>query len=477
MLIAACRRPAGRPAEPAPSPSAASEPHAVLQVPFTTAIADLRSLVEGAIPLADDVGKWSGQVNGGADRCRDSGYDYAYHIERDPVHLRSTPDGGITVSAHIRYAGAGRARPRLPLGRCGPPFTLSCGYDGGDQLRGATISFTAKPELGPDWSLRFHAGNARAIADGTPCEVSFLGLDITDRVMGYATDFLNRQLATINDRIAADPRPRALAQRAWALVQEPLPVGSVGWLTLAPQAIGISSVVAGRDSLTVTARIAAQPVITLGAKPPATQTPLPENSQVSGDDSIRVVLPVLADYATVAAGIARAFHLSDGGIRYPPTGRSYVKPTSVDVMSSGSDLVIRVGFTGAATGVLYLAGTPVYDTATHVVSVPNLDYTPETRNVILRLRNWLGHDDLRDDLRAKATLDLTQPIEQATTLLTRAMNQTVGPVTLTGSVGRLDVTEIGVDRSKRQVRALVAASGRLAASVAPQKPLAPPDTP
>jgi hypothetical protein len=280
------------------------------------AIADLRSLVEGAIPLVDDVGRWNGSVAGGADRCRDGGYDYAYHIERDPVHLRPTADGAIIVSAHIRYAGAGRARPRLPLGRCGPPFSLSCGYDS-DQLRGASIRFTAKPELGPDWSLRFHAGNATAVADeGSRCEVSFLGIDITDRVMGYATDFLNRQLATINDRIAADPRPRALVRRAWSLVQEPLPVGSVGWLTLAPQAIGISSVVASQDSLTVVARVAARPVVTLGPQPPVTQTSLPDNAPLSGTDSIRVTLPVVADYAAVAAGIARALRR---GAEDPPS--------------------------------------------------------------------------------------------------------------------------------------------------------------
>jgi acyl-CoA synthetase (AMP-forming)/AMP-acid ligase II len=254
---------------------------------------------------------------------------------------------------------------------------------------------------------------------------------------------------------------------------EPLPVGTVGWLAVAPQAIGVSSVTAGRDSLTVTARVAAQPVMTLGPKPAATDAPLPPNTPLEGDDSIRVTLPVVADYATVAAEIANAFHLRDGGIRYPAVGRSYVKPTSVDVLSNGPDLVVRVGFKGAASGVLYLAGTPVYDSVTHVVSVPNLDYVPETRNLVLRLKEWLGHDDLRNDLRAKATLDLTQPIQQAVALLTRAMNQTVGPVTLAGAVGRLDVAAVGVDGTRRQVRATVVASGRLSAAVAPPKPQSP----
>jgi hypothetical protein len=236
---------------------------------------------------------------------------------------------------------------------------------------------------------------------------------------------------------------------------------------MAPKAVGVSQVTAAGDSLRVAMRVVSQPLFEIGNKPSLGTDPLPANVPVQGDDSIRIMLPVTADYSAVEAALRKTFRLDEGGIRYPAVGRFYIKPKSVDVLSNGPDLVVRVGFKGSAKGTLYLAGAPQYDPTTHVVTVPDLDYTAETRNLLLQLADWAGHDALRDDLRAKATIDLTAPIQRLTAQLEAALNQTSGPLTLSGHVDRLALDKLRVIEEGRKVAALLTATGRLSVSVNP----------
>ena len=465
-MASACHHYDASPPSPKPLPAPTPISPSVVQLPVAMALGDLATAMDQAIPQVEDVPRYNGSVGGGADHCS-NGFNYGYHIERGAIQLSPTGAGALAAGAHIRYAGAARARPSIPVFGCGPLFGASCGYDG-DALRDADIGLTTAPEVRPDWSVSMNAANGSATASpGSRCRVTFLGIDITDRVMGWASDFMNRQLANVNQHIAADTRFHDLAARAWTLAQSPVPIADIGWLSIAPKAVGVSQVTASGDSLRVSMRVVSEPFFQIGNKPSTSTDPLPANVAVPGDDSIRVLLPVTADYAAVEAALRKAFRLDEGGIRYPAVGRFYLKPNSVDVLSNGPDLVVRVGFKGSAKGTLYLAGAPQYDPNTHVVTVPDLDYTTETKNLFVKLANWAGHDALRDDLRAKATIDLTAPIQRLTAQLEAALNQTSGPLTLRGHVDRLALDKLRVIEEGRKVAALLEATGRLSVSVNP----------
>jgi len=456
------------PPAPKPTPQPPAPAASVVQLPVALAVADLQPLIETGLPTSEDLPRFNGSVNGGADNCHGGGLNYGYHIDRAPVQVGATADNGLTVGADIRYAGGVRFRKAIdvgPIHTCSPLVTASCGYDG-DPMKGAHVGMVARPAVSPDWSVLLNAGNASANPTAGTCNVTIFGFDVTGRVMGFARDFLNRQAAAINQRVASDRRLRTRVESGWRAAFAVVPVGA-GWLAIAPEEAGIAPVTVRSDSLRTVVRAVARTVFHAGQKPEVTPTPLPQNTVPSGPDALRIDLPVEADYGAIAAAIRKEFRIGEGGIRYPATGRFFLRPTAVDVLSNGPDLVVRVAFSGSAKGVFYLAGTPVYDPATRVVSVPNLDYTAETKNLLLRLADWVGHDALRNDLRAKARIDLTAPLQRARQTVTASLNQTVGPLTLTGRIDDLDMLGIQVQEQQRQVSALIRMTGQLSGTLHP----------
>ena len=137
-------------------------------------------------------------------------------------------------------------------------------------------------------------------------------------------------------------------------------------------------------------------------------------------------------------------------------------------MSNGPQLVVRVGFKGhLADGVLYLAGTPTYDSTTHQVTAPDLDYTAETKSILLKFADWLGHDALRDALRARVAVDVGPAADKVKALATAFLNQSSDRFELTGQVDRVDLARIQVIPSANVIRVDARVIGRVSATLLP----------
>ena len=174
-------------------------------------------------------------------------------------------------------------------------------------------------------------------------------------------------------------------------------------------------------------------------------------------------MPVRIDYAILERALVEALRLDTGGVRYPATGRRYVRPTHATLSGYGASVVLRVEFTGFADGVVYLTGTPVLDPETEQLTIPDLEFTLETRSLLMRMAAFLRADDMRSDLRSRLRIDLRTPLEAVRLQLTRALRRRVGPVELTGSVDSLHVAALYADPATQSVRATVRAVGVVAA--------------
>ena len=448
-----------------PMPSDSSTPPAAastVQMVAAAATAQLQHALDSVVPGGVEVPRYNLSINGGADHCP-NGISAGYYIRRTPLEIEPAGDGRLAVVTTVDYGVAGRARPKL-LVVCGPLFGVQCGYDR-DGPRKARLRLYAKAEVDDSWALQLHAGGAEAQPINR-CLVSILRIDITERMLETARAFLNGQTAALDGRAAQDGHLRTAMARAWRAAWTPLPVGHDGWLVISPESAGLSALSVGNDSLRLTARLVARPVLTFGARPGPSATELPPNSGVGEDDSMRIELPIHADYSVLRDELRSAFRLGRGGIRYPATGHFHLKPTDVAVSGAGTQLVVRVQFKGSAKGVLYLTGTPVYDTVASVITVPDLDYTLETRNLLLKVAKWVAGDQLRDDLRAKIRIELAEPVTAARARLLSAMNGEHGPLLLHGAISHLALRSLRVDPSNRRVEALVLFTGQLSAALA-----------
>lgn len=451
------------PPGPPPSPVIPPTPASVVQVPIALSVADIRTTLDAAVPRDTSVGRYNAQINGGADNCA-HGVSYGFFVHRvGALSFDPQADGSFAFGSGLEY-GIG-AQGRIPPIICA--FTrVNCGYDG-EAPRDASLSIHAKPEIDVFWALQLNAGNAQFIPGGHPCTVTILGINVTPLLAGAATRFLNNAAGTMNAKIAGDQRIHDALATAWLAGWAPIDLGSGAWLLVQPKSIGVKSFVGAKDSLRAAVRLAAFPEVVVGPKPNPTPTNLPNNTNVSGDDSLRIQLPLQGDYNAIKAALNTALHLESGGIRYPAVGPIYLKPTDVDISGNGSQLIARVAFKGSAKGILYLVGTPKFDASTQSLTVPDLDYTLETKNVLLKLANWTAGSQMRDDLRSKLVVNLAPEMQAAKDRVVKALNRQVGSVTFIGTVYTLGLQSINVNDKKRTVDALALLTGSLSASVKP----------
>jgi hypothetical protein len=92
------------------------------------------------------------------------------------------------------------------------------------------------------------------------------------------------------------------------------------------------------------------------------------------------------------------------------------------------------------------------------VSVPDLDFSVESRGVLPEVAEWLLYDQLRDQMRAAARFDVGDRIAKIRADVDRALDrQLARGVTSTGGVDR--ITPLGVFVFSKSVAAVVDAEG------------------
>jgi hypothetical protein len=236
------------------------------------------------------------------------------------------------------------------------------------------------------------------------------------------------------------------------------------WLALNPEGIGVVPVTFAEGELHTGIQVRLRPEVSAGAKPNVSPKPFPEADIAAPSDTFKLQIPVDVKHLFVQARLDKALDLDDGGMTITMSGYS-VRVTSADVTGQGSKIAIKLTFAGDLDGTAYLTGTPYYDTSTHMLSFPDLDYTLETSEALLKSANWFAHGEVRDRLRERFTLDMAQPIEQMKQGLGAALNRSRGNVHLHGTVEELNL--LGVYRLPNGdvFTAYLAASGKITADV------------
>ncbi|HEX6575535.1 MAG TPA: DUF4403 family protein, partial [Gemmatimonadaceae bacterium] len=186
LLIAACEArldvDAPPPAMMADTDTLPSLPTSTLDIPLTLDLSPVVGALDKAVPTK--FGNIDEQKQTSNKRVK-----IAYEATRDPfaVSLNGTT---ATISGVVHYKGRGWYNPRI-----GPDVSSSCGIS--DAQPRAKIVISSKLEITPEWRLK---GKSR-IADVEPysserrdqCRVTFLKIDVTDRVISATREALEKQ--------------------------------------------------------------------------------------------------------------------------------------------------------------------------------------------------------------------------------------------------------------------------------------------
>jgi hypothetical protein len=436
-------------AAPPPPPAATSRFSVPLEYDFTAVLRLVEQIVPHTFGSLDSV-----KVMG-----TDTRKHYAFEAVRGP--FTAFADGNLLhLRTTIEYSAKAYYKPML-----GPTVATGCG-EGKERPR-VVVELATPIGLTEHYHLVSHARIVKVEPASTEprdhCEVSIakvVHMDATDRVMGAARAGLEGQLASIDRKIGGvDLTDRVKGW--WGMLARPIKLTDGVWLTLGPQQLRMGLVSGRSKVLTVPVSLDARPAIITGlSAPDSVVPPLPPLARDTAVNGFHVIMDGLVDYGTAS----RAINAAVGARRFTQSGHT-VTLNSVSVLPEPKGrLALALSFTGDATGVLRLVGTPLYDHVHNVIAVPDLDFDLQTDNTLIQTYTWLKSDALRTSLRQKARIPARPVLDKGKALLLEGLNRKLGDaVTLSATVDSIAVRGLFVTRDGVVVRG--EATGRAGVAV------------
>ena len=421
--------------------AAAQEDISTIAMPIRTTLAPLIPLVEAQVPKSI------------ARTISETGFTVVYDIDRDPIQL--SMQGEMLRARTVVHYGA-QACPNFRRIPC-----LSCGMD--EPKRDAIIVIHSKFSWDRDWRLR-SASTAEEAEFPNRCRVTMLKLDITEHYIAPIVNDQLRSVARTVDRHTPElANLQPVARDVWNTLQLPYEIAPRTFLLFDPIDVALGGVRGNALEVTSTLTMRARTRIVVGDKPAVALKPLPPLMFGESAGGLRIPFDLEVPYAEASRLATEQFGHREYTLK---SGRLKLEEIAISPGKSGRVAVsATIDYDGKYSGPIVLEGTPQYDQATRSVSIPDLDYSLESRqrSLFFRIGEWFAHDNVRDQLRASARFPLSEQIDVVTEEINRAINRPVADgVTLRGAVGSILPQRVTPAEGALIVRVMVTGNAEIA---------------
>jgi hypothetical protein len=359
---------------------------------------------------------------------------YAFQIRREALTVNLKADT-FFVATTIHYQGRVWYDPPI-----GPEVSASCGTKG-DEPR-ARIVLSVRPSLTAGWRLEakprlVHLGPLTK-TERDQCEVSFLSLDMTGKVLDAARDAITALLPKLGEKLAGLD-VKSEFEKVWNEIQKPIHLADSVWLLLDPTGIRLGRLGGNAEMVGGTIGVNANPKIETGPKPMVAYRPVPPLDTAAAETGLNLLLEGRFDYGVIGKSLTD--ELKGTEIKTPGGAVQIQELAAYGV--GGGRIALGVRFTGTASGQIFFVGTPRYDPETGKISVPDLDFDASTTPLLVKGLAWLRDRQIRDLLRAQATFPSGDAMDKIATVAVDGMNRelTTG-IILSASINESKVVAI-----------------------------------
>ncbi len=361
---------------------------------------------------------------------------YRFNLYREPLYF-VLKGNRVLMHTTVNYwfeVGLRMGTYVKGMGSCGLPP---------ESFRKARLGIQAEVALTPDWGLDLKLTPEEPLRiDG--CHVTYLGYDITDKVLAGMKDNLAKATRALQAQIQEATRLRPRAEAAWLQAQQPVELAPGVFLMLNPERVRLSPWSSQGKVLTLTPEIQIRPAVCLGARPQPVPRPLPPLDLSTRPIAPGFSLQVDADLSYEHASRQLTQQLSAQPFE---TDKGRFEVTRAAVRGKDGWAYLDLDIKGKVTGRLTLKGRPVFNEVLGTLRLEDLDYTLETRNWITSLGEWFYRGTLRKTLTDKCSFFLDKSLKDLKEKTQQGLNRALTPqVALTGvvdafRVGRVDVLE------------------------------------
>jgi len=325
------------------------------------------------------------------------------------------------------------------------------------------LKFMTRFGIDPDWKVRSQTVSAGFDWVTKPSiKVANIEIPITGIISRKINENLETFSKAIDNNIRESIEVKPYVLQAWNLIREPRQLSEEyrTWLVVTPTDILMSPFDINKGKISTSIGIRGFTQTLTGEKPsikPATDIPnlivtrdIPKGFQIG---LIGVVPYEEASKLAATQFVGKTFEFKEGKYK--------IEVTSVDIYGQNDKLVIKSGLKGSINGVVYLKGIPFYDASSRTLSLKNVDYDFDTKNVLLKTANWLLQGKFAKQIEQQFVFSVSGQVEEAQKAIRQQLtNRKVAKgVAFGGRLDNLDPDQVYL--TPTSLVALIVAKGQI----------------
>jgi hypothetical protein len=213
---------------------------------------------------------------------------------------------------------------------------------------------------------------------------------------------IDKQLQSITKEIDSNVNGlidlRQNIESLWSIAQDPILLddSSQTWLKAEPKALLLAPITSNQSALSIILGLETYLETFTGNKPSLLEKkPLPDlrtATRAAQDFTIQIRSELSFDAATEIAKkqlVGKEFYFK----------KKVVRIEDIQIYGKGDLAYVKLIMSGSLKGELFLSGIPIFNSQTNELSIEQLDYDLQSKNVLVKAGNWLLNGTLQKQLQ------------------------------------------------------------------------------
>lgn len=325
-------------------------------------------------------------------------FRYKYRFVRSGLSLTCV-NNKISVQFMGNYQVAG-SRCVCSMNKPVTPWISgSCGF-GDEPMRKVSVNISSQLHFLPNYQVRTIT-NLSQLSAFDKCQVSLLSSDVTQQILDSVKSSVN-SFCTAIDATISDLSFSGILQQVKDRSYQKMNLGKYGFLLVNPTKIRIGQLNYAKDTFTISIGLSCTPELSSDSINHTPLRNLPSLTQTENRNQVLLYLNGIFDYPFLSKILSDTLRNKVFEIK----GRTIVVKNVVIKGIGQKQIELQVDFAGSNKGSIYLRGTPVLDTAKQTFTIPDLSYSLESQDLVLKMAKALFKNKIRKSIQGKSYLDI-----------------------------------------------------------------------
>jgi hypothetical protein len=242
---------------------------------------------------------------------------------------------------------------------------------------------------------------------------------IADMIIKYNTKTIN---SAIDAGLTQSLDLKTTARDAWIEMQKPMLLSQEYglWLRINPKTISAIPITGGKGIIKHVSTIQGVAEIFTGKQPPSRiNRVLPELTTATslGDEFLANVVSYIGyDYLD---SITRLMLVNTSYT----FGKKKITITGVSVYGNESRMIIATDMIGSINGKVYFSGIPMYRVSDSSIFLKDLQFSIQTKNVLLKSASWLANSGIEKMIGKKMAYPIGEEIRETYDMMVQSLNK------------------------------------------------------